>query len=296
MTELEQRAILTLCLAAAAADGASELERAEIRRIADASPHPDVDLEAIYRDVQLRKQSLAEVLRELKSPEARRFAYEMAVCACDADGPANAAEREFLRTVRTELGLPEQAAEFQAQADALSSAPLADGRAAPAADEAELDRWILDAAILNGGLELLPETLATLAIIPLQMKLVYRIGRRYGYQLDRSYLQDFLATLGVGLTSQVLEQAARRVLGGIFGGLGRQAASSGMSFASTYALGQVARRYYAGGRKLDPAELRTLFSELLSSASALRERYAARIRTKTDELRGANLASLLGDR
>ena len=97
-----------------------------------------------------------------------------------------------------------------------------------------------------------------MAIIPLQMKLIYRIGKSYGFELDSGSVKDFLATAGVGLTSQYLEQAGRKLLGGLLGaiggrllgGVGRQAVSSGMSFASTYALGQVARRYYAANRNL----------------------------------------------
>ncbi len=73
-----------------------------------------------------------------------------------------------------------------------------------------------------------------MAIIPLQMKLVYRIGQQYGFQLDQNYAKDFLATLGVGITSQFLEGAASKILGGLFGGLGRTAArAAGMSFATT---------------------------------------------------------------
>ena len=50
----------------------------------------------------------------------------------------------------------------------------------------EQDSVILNYAILNGALELLPDTLASMAIIPLQMKMVYRIGKSYGYELDRA--------------------------------------------------------------------------------------------------------------
>ena len=50
------------------------------------------------------------------------------------------------------------------------------------------------------AIELLPENLSTLAIIPLQMRLVYQIGQSYGYELDRGHIKDLLAALGVGLT------------------------------------------------------------------------------------------------
>ncbi|MEG2050609.1 MAG: TerB family tellurite resistance protein, partial [Comamonas sp.] len=68
----------------------------------------------------------------------------------------------------------------------------------------EMDSKILKAAILNGAIELLPENLSTLAIIPLQMRLVYQIGQSYGYELDKGHIKDLLAALGVGLTSQYL--------------------------------------------------------------------------------------------
>jgi uncharacterized protein (DUF697 family)/tellurite resistance protein len=154
--------------------------------------------------------------------------------------------------------------------------------------EAELDRTILNAAIVNGALELLPEALATMAIIPLQMKLVYRIGQSYGYELDRGHVRELLATVGVGLTSQYLEQAATKLMGGLLrtlggrmlGGVGRQAASSAMSFASTWALGQVARRYYAGGRTLDSAQMKAAFTGLLSEAKQLQSQYLPQIQAQ----------------
>ena len=113
---------------------------------------------------------------------------------------------------------------------------------------AEMDKMILNYAILNGALELLPQSLASMAIIPLQMKMVYRIGMAHGFELDRGHVKDFLATVGVGLTSQYLEQFGRKLVGGLLGklagGLGRAlgsaATGAGFSFASTYALGQVA--------------------------------------------------------
>ena len=45
---------------------------------------------------------------------------------------------------------------------------------------------ILNYSILNGALELLPQSMASMAIIPLQMKMVYRIGKEHGYELDRA--------------------------------------------------------------------------------------------------------------
>ncbi|QNP48271.1 TerB family tellurite resistance protein [Diaphorobacter aerolatus] len=159
----------------------------------------------------------------------------------------------------------------------------------------EMDAKILKASIVNGAIELLPENLSTLAIIPLQMRLVYQIGETYGYELDRGHIKDLLAALGVGLTSQYLEQAGRKLLGrvlggGLFGGVGRQAVSSGMSFASTYALGHVANQYYAGGRTLSTQMLKSAYEHIMQDGRALQTQYAPQMQ---DMARNLNTAKIL---
>ena len=70
---------------------------------------------------------------------------------------------------------------------------------------------------MNGALELLPQSWASMAIIPLQIKMVYGIGRVHGVTLDQGHIKEFIAAAGVGLTSQYLEQFGRKLLGGLLG-------------------------------------------------------------------------------
>lgn len=310
MTPSETRAIVTLSLLAAFVDGEKhERERAEIKRIAEGLSQADgVQLPMLYQDVLMKRVSLPAVAAELTSSESKQLAYEMAVCVCDADGTQSQAERMFLADVRSSLGLDAPAAkQFAQQAEEIAAVPLAPAAAtaaaAPAAtvDNAELDQAILNAAILNGALELLPETLSTMAIIPLQMKLVYRIGRAHGYELDSGHVKDFLATVGVGLTSQYLEQAGRKLLGGLLGkvgggmlrGLGKQAVSSGMSFATTYALGHVAKRYYAGGRTLSTQMLKEAYASVTQEAQGLQTRYLPAMQEKARTLDAGKILSMV---
>jgi uncharacterized protein (DUF697 family) len=173
--------------------------------------------------------------------------------------------------------------------------------AAQAPDAAALDKSILNYAILNGALELLPQSLASMAIIPLQMKMVYGIGRAHGYELDRGHIRDFLATLGVGLTSQYVEEIGRKLVGGLLrkvggrmlGGLGSGATGAAFSFATTYALGHVARQYYASGRTLDGNKLKAAFASLLADAKGLQTRYAGEIEQRAKTIDVAQLASLV---
>ena len=323
MNAQETRSILTIALLAAFADGMKdERERAAVKRVAEVlGPDAGFDFPALYRDVLLAKPDLATVAAGLQSDGARQLAYEMAVGVCDADGAQGPAEREFLQKLAVALGINgAAAASASAQADEIADAAIDAGPATAAAaaaanpqvatgtvtgrstmPDAEMDKTILNASITNAALELLPESLASMAIIPLQVRLVYKIGKSYGYPMDMSHAKDFIATLGVGLTGQYLEQFGRKLLGGLLGGVGggigravgRQVASSGMTFATTYAIGRVAQRYYAGGRTLDAATLKQTFAGLVDEARGLAPRYRQQIEQKAATIDTRSLASLV---
>lgn len=338
MTQDETRAIVTLCLLAAYVDGDKhDREREQIKQVAEGLSHDkQINLPGLYQDVLLRRVTLENVLPRLTSAESRQLAYEMAVCICDADGHTSPAEENFLAEIRKQLGQAsttvdlQAATEFTRQAEAIADAPLevdvtpviAEPAPAPLTSQpaphpttvdalptdalrrtsklttAEMDRKILNASIMNGAIELLPENLSTLAIIPLQMRLVYQIGQNYGYDLDRGHIKDLLAALGVGLTSQYLEQAGRKLLGsilgkagrGMLGGLGKQAVSSGMSFASTYALGHVANQYYAGGRTLSMQMLRDAYEHVMRDGKEMQVRYLPQME---ETARGLNVGKIM---
>lgn len=306
MQAQQNRAILAICLLAAFADNRKDdREREHIRRVAESlSRDANADLIGLYQDVLLKRIRLEDQAAMLDSTELRQLAYEMAVGVCDADGVHDAAEAAFLERLSSALGLDRKVAAQQLeQADAIAALPLDTGTAtdAPASttdaraatpDRSELERMILNAAILNGALELLPQSLASMAIIPLQTRLVYRVGKAHGYELDRGHITDFLATVGVGLTSQYVEQFGRKLIGGLLGKvlgktgktIGSAATGSAFSFASTYALGHVAIQYYGGGRTLDGAALKNAFAGLLGEARSLQQRYTPEIEQRARNL------------
>jgi uncharacterized protein (DUF697 family)/tellurite resistance protein len=302
----QQQAILSIALLAAFADDAQDdRERKEIRRIADslAGESGSSQLSTLYQDVLLDRVDLATAAAALTDPAHKQLAYEMAVCVCDADGSASPAEQEFLRKLRETLQLDAgQAAQVVREADAIAAAPLAAGSTALSSmPDAEMDKYILNHAIANGAIELLPQSLATMAIIPLQMKLVYRIGQSYGYEMDKGHIKEFLATAGVGLTSQYVEQVGRKLLGGLLGavagglgrGLGSVATGAAFSFATTYALGQLAKRYYAGGRQMSTALLQQTYQSLLGEAKQVQDRFAGEIQRKAHSLDPAQVLKMV---
>lgn len=186
-----------------------------------------------------------------------------------------------------------------ASATGVGAGGTIDGKAP--VNEAEIDSSITRYAILNAAIELLPQGLATAAIVPLQMKMVYRIGARHGYTLSTGHIKDFLATVGVGMTSQVLENYARKFLGGlgrrvlgrVGGAVVDQATSSAFSFASTYALGHAAKAYYAGGRSLGAIDLKSIFTTQAEKAKALYTQHRGEIDSQSRGLDAGKLLNMV---
>ena len=315
MTPEQQKALLGIALLAAFSDGnKADAEREEIRRIAESlsTEAGAPNLTRLYQDVLLKRLDMAGMVQPLSEPGHRQLAYEMAVSVCDADGQQTAAERSFLADLRRQLGLDAaqtEAFDQQAQALAGMAAPVAVAAlpvAAPAAalsgvNAAELDRSILNHALVNGALELLPQSWASMAIIPLQVKMVYSIGKAHGVTLDQGHIKEFIAAAGVGLTSQYLEQFGRKLLGGLLGKLAGKTigkvggAGTGMafSFATTYALGQLAKRYYAGGRVMSTALLRETYQGLLEPAKQMQTQYLPQIQQKAATLDAAQVMAMV---
>ncbi|HYC99908.1 MAG TPA: TerB family tellurite resistance protein [Phycisphaerales bacterium] len=329
MTSFERDAMGAICLLAAFADG--QPEPAELERLKSAAAGASGGDGAgglsseVYQRVMLKQVDVGTEAARLNTPELRRQAFELAVGICDADGVTTDAERRFLMDLAWKLQIPENEARAVIDnADELAADPLSrpigmsaavaappplPAAPAPGASDAEIDASIRNHAILCGALELLPQGLASAAIIPVQMKMVYSIGKRYGYPLDSGHVKDLLATVGVGVTSQVVESFGRRIMGGLVesitrhvvgGSLGKVAGSlarggtgAAVTFATTYGLGQVARQYYAGGRKMSAIDLKSVFGRSVEQAKGAYGQFAPAIQQQASSLNPARLLDLV---
>jgi uncharacterized protein (DUF697 family)/tellurite resistance protein len=291
--------LLAICLFAAFSNGEQcDAERKEIARYAD---EMDADnLAELSRRILMRKLSLTDACEGLSTPENRMLAYEMARAICEAGGSISNEEEEFLKELRRLLKLGnDESGAVDEKVDSVALAPLATTQDEPVSTDSS--GMILKYAILNGALELLPQNLATVVIIPMQMKMVYRIGKANGVELDRSNIKDFLATAGIGLGSQMVEGFARKLVGKFgrklggktVGKVADQITGSAMSFASTYAIGHVAQRYYSGGRTLTAPDMKKLIAPLQSQARELHTKYLPEIQEKAKTLDTAAILSLV---
>jgi uncharacterized protein (DUF697 family)/tellurite resistance protein len=289
--------IIAIAMLAARADGS--VDSAEQRAVdAVVSRIGDSDVAGLAQQIAAGQLRVADLASRLSDDEARHVAYEGALAVINADGSANASEQAFLDELRKALGLSDSdVAGATRMAASMAEAPLTMGLAGKAPDEA-VDEFILQQAILTGAIEILPDRLANIAILPLQLRMVYQIGQRHGQKLDINQIKDLAATLGLGAAAQSLESVAMRLIGGLAGGLlggivggaTRIATGAVITFSATYALGHVAEQYYAQGRRLSTADLQALFVRFRDEAKTIYPRVQDEIHRQAGTL---NLQSLL---
>ena len=304
MTPQDAETIVAIAALAAQADG--HQDDAERTRIVEMAAGLGLNDRAVAEAASMaaaveRNAALARLVEQLSSPEARQAAYDTAVSVCHADGWVNPNEAAFLRTLATSLGIDSTATD--ATASTIHEQVNAKTAPQPGSD---LDQFILDQAMLSAALELLPDRLASLGILPLQLRLVKQIGERHGQQLDASQVKDLVAVFGIGAAAQIMEKVVRNTLGGFVGMLGRGAlggllgglagnaagfaAGASVTFATTYALGHAAEQYYAQGRTLSTADLKALFTRFQNDAGTMFPRVEERVRALAAN---GNLGSVL---
>ncbi len=314
MTPQDAETIVAIAALAAQADGQQDAaERTRIAEtasglgLADSSVTGATAMAAAVGD----HAALARLVERLSDEAARQAAYDTAASVCYADGWANPSEAAFLRALAGALGIDPSSTDRTAAAYAQTALPTSDAAAladtsGAAAPPSDLDKHILDQAMLAAALELLPDRLANLGILPLQLRLVHSIGASHGQQMNASQVKDLAAAFGIGAAAQIMEKVVRGALGGLAGMLGRGtvggmlgglagnaagfAAGASVTFATTYALGHAAEQYYVQGRSLSTADMRGLLTRFQTDATTLYPRVEARIR---ELVRDGNVGSLI---
>jgi uncharacterized protein (DUF697 family)/tellurite resistance protein len=288
MTTQDAQTIVAIAALAAMADGMqSDAERTSIAQAAlrlGLSHDDGLGQSALKGTV-----NVGALVARLSGDEARVAAYDAAAAVCHADGQVNAGESAFLSELLRALG---------ASVPAPAASPSGVAPAAPPPADNEVETFILDQAMLTAACDVLPDALSSMAIMPLQLRLVYSIGKRHGQQFSMAQAKDLLAAFGIGTAGHMMEGIVRGVLGGVggsllgglLGGAAGVAAGSAVTFATTYALGHAAEQYYAQGRELSAADLHALFQRFRGEASTIFPRVEGRVR---ELAAGTNFGTLL---
>lgn len=147
-------------------------------------------------------------------------------------------------------------------------------------------------SIAAGAVAIQPIPFADIALLaPIQIGLVQGVGRIHGYDLDKKSVVEILSTFGASLVSQHVVIAAAKLVpfaGWVLG--------ASMSYALTYAIGEVSDHYFRTGRGVSARELKEMFKRAYERKKA--EKQAANasnesLRHKLEQLKEAYAAGLL---
>lgn len=292
--------LIAIAMMASRADGSTgSAEQKAVDDVVARIGNPDVT--RLAQQVEAGSLRVADVASRLSDDDVKRVAYEGALAIINADGVASEKEQAFLAELRDALGLTRSDVEESTRtAETLAATPVAEVRTGQPPKGA-LDDIILQQAMLAGALEILPDRLASIAILPLQLKLVYDVGQHHGQKLDLNQVKDLAAALGIGAAAQSVQGAALKLIGGLAGGLlggmvggaARIATGAVASFATTYALGHTADLYYKRGRQLGMNDLRELFDRFQGEARTLYPKVESQIRQQSGSLNLNNLMASL---
>jgi uncharacterized protein (DUF697 family) len=249
MTETETLASLRVLVAMARADGVlTPPEESAIEDAIQEASLEGVTLKSLFGT----SFDIDAELDKLASDEAKRATYESAYALAHADEACTAQEEALLQHIESRLGfgpdhrsaLKKLLAEVEDTVLPSHIAEVVD----PDRRGLEIREDTVKYSILSAALGAFPIpglAIATdLAVTALQTKLVRDIAQYYGKKLDKRQAAELLAGAGLGMGLRIaLTNLAKFVPG--WG----SAVGAASAFASTYALGTVAGRYFETGGK-----------------------------------------------
>jgi uncharacterized protein (DUF697 family) len=200
-----------------------------------------------------------DLLAEVKSPAAREQLWQSAYAMVHADGGASQEEARLLENIRVAFQLPEANVSTTTRLMDEAKDTLLPSHITPIDDperrQKEIGQDVMKYSVLSAVLGAFPVpgvAIATdLAVVALQLKLVRDIGQYWGHKVDKDAAKTLLAGLGLGTGARIAVSNIAKVVpvwGSAFG------ATS--AFATTWALGKIANRYFESGRTADVKDLK----------------------------------------
>lgn len=237
---------------------------------------------------------LNAVLADVRSPAAREQLWQSAYTMVHADGEATPDERILLDKMRAALQISDASVSTTQRILAETKDTLLPSNIDPIADpvrrQKEIDQDVLKYSVLSAVLGAFPVpgvAIATdLAIVALQVKLVRDVGQYWGHKVDKDAAKTLLAGLGLGTGARIAVSNLAKLVpvwGSAFG------ATS--AFATTWALGRIANRYFENGQSGDVTQLRKEMKSLEKEGKEAYAREQATIEAKRKEA-SARLATL----
>jgi uncharacterized protein (DUF697 family) len=270
INEKEGTACLRVLVAVAKADGnVSAEEQGALESAIELLPGAN-DLKGMLGEtIDVEKELLA-----IKSQSAKDYLWESANGMVLADSVASSEEQKLLDTLRTKLGISPEKVSLTKRLFAETKDTLLPSNIQAISDpvkrKKEINEDTLKYSVLAAVLGAFPipgVAIATdIAVIGLQVKLVRDISRYWGHEMDKPAAKKLLAGFGLGTGARIAVTNLVKLVpiwGSVVGGT--------TSFASTYALGKVADKYFEKGQ---PADLKELKKELKAAEKEGKEVFA----------------------
>jgi uncharacterized protein (DUF697 family) len=215
-----------------------------------------------------------QLLRDITTPVAREQLWQSAFSMIHADGKATAEEQKLVDKMRVAFQIDDaKVSTTKRLLDETKDTLLPSNIEAisdPERRQKEIDQDVLKYSVLSAVLGAFPVpgiAIATdLAIVALQLKLVRDVGQYWGHKVDKDAAKTLLGGLGLGTGARIAVTNLAKLVpvwGSAFGAT--------TAFATTWALGKIANRYFESGQKADIAQLK---SEMKSMEKAGKDAYA----------------------
>lgn len=242
---------------------------------------------------------LEEQLALIRSDEGRERTYNAVYLLVHVDGPCTAAQEVLLARLRAGLRIPREKSTplgrvyWEAREFVFPSPgqPIPDARKRATRVNEEILKYALLNAV-SGAFPVPVLSIATdLMVISTQTVMVRDIGRYWGHSVDRQAARSLMGSV-LGATSM---RIAIHSLLNVVPVLG-SAVGAATAFASTWALGRAADKYFESGGRLDSQTLRNFYQHALADAQSVYDRskdaIALRVRSRavTLELLNEELA------
>lgn len=254
LTEKEALASLRVLVCVAKADGEPTPEKR--MGLENALTGLEMPANVTWMSVLDEKIDLDAQLRVLTTPELRESVYQSALGMVHLAGVSTPAEQKVLEHIRTTFQISEEKASlarqiFDGARDTVlpsSIQPVNDAVLRATEVKADVIKYSVLSGVL-GAVAIPGVAIATdLAVVGVQVKLVRDIGQRWGHQVDKQAAASLLGGLGLGTGARIAVSNIAKLVPGWGSVVGATA-----SFASTWALGQIADKYFENGMKADMA-------------------------------------------
>ncbi len=139
-----------------------------------------------------------------------------------------------------------------------------------------------------------PIPLLDIALIsPIQIVMVQAIGRVHGHSLDRKAVLEIVSTFGASILAQNVIMATAKLIPFV-----GWVAAVAMSYALTWAIGEVSEHYFRNGRGVPQAELQEMFDRIYKSKKAEKQSAVKgddSLKDRLEQLKEAKAQGLLTD-